>query len=173
MVYWGKTEILTVEDDITKQDVDAIVNAANPSLTGGRGVDGAIHEKGGSQILDECLEIRRKFWPNGLPPGYAVITNGGLLKARYVIHTVGPIWKGGGWGEAKTLVECYNSCLTIVKEKGLNSVAFPPISTGYYGYPQNGAYTIAFDTVKKFCVEYQCPEKVVFASLSDWDYNRR
>lgn len=151
-----------VEGDITEEDVDAIVNAANSSLMGGGGVDGAIHRRGGPRILEECKEIRRKEWPSGLPKGSAVITGGGLLKARHVIHTVGPVWRGGGQGEAETLAACYRSSLEIVRTKGLRSVAFPAISTGAYGYPFEEAAKIALGTVKDFAERVEWPPEVTF-----------
>lgn len=132
------------------QDVDAVVNAANSSLMGGGGVDGAIHRRGGPKILEECKRIRSETWPNGLPSGKAVITTGGLMRAKYVIHTVGPVWTGGGHGEAKVLAECYTSSLALAKENQLASVAFPAISTGAYGYPMADAAGVALGTVKKF-----------------------
>jgi O-acetyl-ADP-ribose deacetylase len=131
---WGTaTTVEIVEGDITEQDVDAVVNAANSSLMGGGGVDGAIHRRGGHRILDECKEIRRLAWPDGLPSGKAVITGGGLLRARHVIHTVGPVWRGGRRGGAEALVGCYRSALEIMKERKLRSIAFPAISSGAYG----------------------------------------
>src|SRR5580698_10613200 len=104
---WGKTIVRLMKGDITEQDVDAIVNAANSSLMGGGGVDGAIHRRGGPQILEECRKVRQHERPDGLPSGSAVITGGGMLKAGHVIHTVGPVWRGGSHGEAKVLADCY------------------------------------------------------------------
>ena len=136
-----KTEFLdgrvrVIVGDITKQDVDAIVNAANSSLLGGGGVDGAIHRAGGPEILEECREIRRTRFPEGLPTGEAVITTGGKLPALYVIHTVGPIYGEHRGREAQLLGNCYHNSLTLAVEKNLTSIAFPAISTGVYGYPQ-------------------------------------
>ena len=132
---WGRTTVKLVWGDITDQAVDAVVNAANPSLMGGGGVDGAIHRRGGPSILEECLRIRRQQWPDGLPTGKAVLTKGGSLKARYVIHTVGPVWTGGRSGEPVSLAGCYASSLRLAVQQGLWSVAFPSISTGAFGYP--------------------------------------
>ncbi|MEM2122102.1 MAG: O-acetyl-ADP-ribose deacetylase [Candidatus Bathyarchaeia archaeon] len=146
----GGALIRIIQGDITDQDVDAIVNAANPSLMGGGGVDGAIHRRGGPAILEECRSIRRIRYPDGLPVGEAVITTGGRLKARYVIHTVGPIWRGGGAGEAELLAKAYMSSLKLAAEKYLDSIAFPSISTGAYGYPIGEASRIALETIKEF-----------------------
>lgn len=140
--------IVLKEGDITKEETEAIVNAANSSLMGGGGVDGAIHRAGGPAILEECKAIVSK---NGrLPPGQAVITTAGDMAARYVIHTVGPVWSGGGRGEAETLASCYRECLGLAVEKGIRSVSFPSISTGAYGYPMAEAARVALGTVKAF-----------------------
>lgn len=136
--------------DITKQDTDAIVNAANSSLLGGGGVDGAIHRAGGDEILGECKEIRRTRFPNGLPTGEAVITTGGKLAALYVIHTVGPIYGRNDGQDAELLANCYHNSLTLAVEKNLTSVAFPAISTGVFGYPQNEAAQVASKTIENF-----------------------
>ena len=139
-----------VVGDITKQDVDAIVNAANSSLMGGGGVDGAIHRAGGPEILAECREIRRTRFPNGLPTGEAVITTGGKLPALYVIHTVGPIYGEYGGKEAELLANCYHNSLTLAVEKNLSSVAFPAISTGIFGYPSDEAARVSSKTIENF-----------------------
>lgn len=136
--------------DITKQDVDAIVNAANSSLLGGGGVDGAIHRAGGSEILEECREIRRTRFPNGLPTGEAVITTGGKLPALYVIHTVGPIYGQHHGKEAELLANCYHNSLTLAVEKNLASIAFPAISTGIFGYPLEEAAQVSSKTIENF-----------------------
>lgn len=146
----GKTKIRIVQGDITEQNTDAIVNAANSSLMGGGGVDGAIHRKGGPKILEECKRIRETTWPDGLPTGRAVITTGGNLKARYVIHTVGPVWHGGKHGESELLAEAYKNSLKLAVSKGLKTIAFPSISTGAYCYPMEKASKIALKTVKEF-----------------------
>jgi O-acetyl-ADP-ribose deacetylase (regulator of RNase III) len=135
-----------VVGDITHETTDAVVNAANSSLMGGGGVDGAIHRAGGPQILDECKAIRAQRGP--LPPGEAVITTGGRLRARHVIHTVGPIWQGGSAGEAEILARCYHSSLGVAVQQGLTSVAFPSISTGAFGYPVNLAAGVALSAVR-------------------------
>ena len=159
---WGETEVRIIQGDITDQDVDAIVNAANSGLMGGGGVDGAIHTKGGPKILGECMRIRKREWPRGLPTGRAVITTGGRLKARHVIHTVGPIWEGGLRGEPEALAECYVNSLRVALEHGLRSVAFPSISTGAYGYPIMEASRIALMTVKGFVEAERRPADVIF-----------
>ncbi|HYV25722.1 MAG TPA: O-acetyl-ADP-ribose deacetylase [Pyrinomonadaceae bacterium] len=136
--------------DITRQDVEAIVNAANSSLLGGGGVDGAIHRAGGPAILEACRDIRRTRFPQGLPTGEAVITTGGNLKALYVIHTVGPIWGEQHGKEAELLANCYHNSLTLAVEKNLSSVAFPSISTGVYGYPRAEAAEVSSRTIENF-----------------------
>src|SRR5256714_7104560 len=135
--------VTVVVGDITKQDADAIVNAANSSLLGGGGVDGAIHRAGGPEILEECREIRRTRFPEGLPTGEAVITTAGKLSALYVIHTVGPIYGEHGGKEAELLTNCYHNSLTLAVEKNLASIAFPAISTGVYGYPRDQAAEVS------------------------------
>jgi O-acetyl-ADP-ribose deacetylase (regulator of RNase III) len=124
-----------VRGDITEMATDAIVNAANSTLMGGSGVDGAIHRMGGPKILEECRQIRASDYPNGLPTGQAVITSGGNLKAKHVIHTVGPVWSGGKRGEPELLRQAYMNSLRIAVKTGLRTVTFPSISTGAYGYP--------------------------------------
>jgi len=136
--------------DITKQDVEAIVNAANSSLLGGGGVDGAIHRAGGPAILEECREIRRTRFPQGLPTGEAVVTTGGNLQALYVIHTVGPIYGEHRGEEAELLANCYHNSLTLAVEKNVTSVAFPSIATGVYVYPRAEAADISSRTIENF-----------------------
>lgn len=136
--------------DITKEAVDAIVNAANGSLLGGGGVDGAIHRAGGPEILKECKEIRRVQFPDGLPTGQAVITTAGRMPARYVIHTVGPVYGRGGKDKAALLAACYENSLTLAAEKALQTVAFPAISTGIYGYPAAEAAQVSSSAIEKF-----------------------
>ena len=134
--------------DITRQAVDAIVNAANSTLLGGGGVDGAIHRAGGPAILDACRAIRAER--GDCPTGEAVLTGGGGLPARYVIHAVGPVWRGGDQGEPELLASCYRNSLRIAAEHGFESVAFPSISTGIYGYPVTLAAPTALSTVASF-----------------------
>jgi len=142
------TAIITLlVGDITQQSVDAIVNAANPSLYGGCGVDGAIHSAGGPQILEECRIIRAQKWPDGLPTGEAVATTAGLLKATHVIHTVGPIWRGGIENEPELLANAYRNSVHLAESLKLSSIAFPSISTGVYGYPIEHAARIAIETL--------------------------
>lgn len=166
----GRAKLCLVQGDITEMDTDAIVNAANPSLMGGGGVDGAIHRKGGPKILEECKRIRATEWPNGLPTGKAVITTGGNLKAKYVIHTVGPIWRGGKSGESELLAEAYRNSLALAVSKGLKTIAFPAISTGAYGYPIEEACKIALKTVKEFLEREDKLEKVVLVLYSRHDF---
>jgi O-acetyl-ADP-ribose deacetylase (regulator of RNase III) len=144
----NNARISVMQGDITGQATDAIVNAANSGLMGGGGVDGAIHRAGGPAILEECKEIVSR--QGRLPTGKAVITTGGNLKARYVIHTVGPIWRGGNKGERELLASAYNESLILAAKNGLTSVSFPSISTGAYGYPVDEAAGVAVKTVKDF-----------------------
>jgi len=165
----GGARIRLVQGDITNQDVDVIVNAANSSLMGGGGVDGAIHRRGGPKILEECKKIRSKEWPKGLPTGQAVITTGGNLKARYVIHTVGPIWQFGEKDESKLLADAYRNSLDLAVQKGLKKVAFPSISTGAFGYPIAEAARIALKTVKAFLEEKDTLEEIRFVLFTSSD----
>ncbi len=162
----GKARVRLVQGDITNMETDAIVNAANSSLKGGGGVDGAIHRKGGPQILEECKRIRATEWPQGLPTGKAVITTGGNLKAKYVIHTVGPIWGGGNRGEPELLRQAYQNSLKLAVDKGLKTVAFPSISTGAYGYPVEDASLVALEAVKEFLEKEDNLDEVVFVLFS-------
>jgi O-acetyl-ADP-ribose deacetylase (regulator of RNase III) len=150
-------------------NTDAIVNAANPTLMGGGGVDGAIHRKGGPKILEECKRISTTKWPNGLPTGKAVITPGGNLKAKYVIHTVGPVWRGGTSGEPELLAEAYRNSLKLAVSKGLKTIAFPSIITGAYGYPIEEASRIAIATVKEFLEREDNLDKVIFVLFTRHD----
>jgi len=167
----GRVQV--VVGDITKQDVDAIVNAANSSLLGGGGVDGAIHRAGGPEILEECREIRRTRFPEGLPTGEVIITTGGRLPALYVIHTVGPVYGEHRGKEAELLANCYHNSLTLAVEKNLTSIAFPAISTGIYGYPLAEAAAVSSQTIENFLatdrqlkevrlVFFQAPDAQVF-----------
>jgi O-acetyl-ADP-ribose deacetylase (regulator of RNase III) len=162
----GKARIRLVQGDITNMETDAIVNAANSSLMGGGGVDGAIHRRGGPKILEECKKIRATEWPQGLPTGKAVITGAGNLKARHVIHTVGPVWHGGNHGEPELLAQAYQNSLKLASSRGLKTIAFPSISTGAYRYPIEDASKIALKTVKEF-LEEDCLDEVVFVLFSE------
>ena len=165
----GKTMIRLVRGDITEMSVDAIVNAANSSLMGGGGVDGAIHRKGGPKILEECKRIRATQFPIGLPPGRAIATSAGNLKAKRVIHTVGPVWHGGNRGEPEILAEAYQNSLFASVSNEMKSVAFPSISTGAYGYPIERASRIALKTVKSFLERNDRLTEVVFVLFSEKD----
>ncbi len=149
----GSTRIEVVTGDITEQRVDAIVNAANPSLMGGGGVDGAIHRRGGPAILEECKQ-RRAELGGPLPRGEAVITTGGELPAKYVIHTAGPVWQGGTRGEDATLANCYRNSLALAVERGLRTVAFPSISTGVYRFPLERASRVGAEAIVGFVEEH-------------------
>jgi O-acetyl-ADP-ribose deacetylase (regulator of RNase III) len=163
--------IVVKTGDITQEQTDAIVNAANSALMGGGGVDGAIHRAGGPAILEECKRIRATTHPDGLPVGHAVVTTGGDLAARYVIHTVGPVWKGGTQGEAELLANCYRNALVLARERGLKSVAFPAISTGVFGYPPGQAARVAAGAVCNFLAEDATLERVVFVFFGEAAYN--
>lgn len=136
--------------DITREPADAVVNAADPSLLGGLGVDGAIHRAGGPAILEACRELRRARYPDGLPAGEAVATTAGSLPARFVIHTVGPVWGEHAGREAELLAACYRNSLALAAELELGTVAFPAISTGAYGYPKPEAAAVASKAIKEF-----------------------
>jgi O-acetyl-ADP-ribose deacetylase len=146
-----QTRMSVIQGDITRQHTDAIVNAANSSLMGGGGVDGAIHRAGGPKILEECKKIVQK--QGRLPPGKAVITSGGNLAAKYVIHTVGPIWYGGTHDESKILASAYRESLKIAQENRIKSISFPSISTGVYGYPVEKAAEVAVKAIVSFLKE--------------------
>lgn len=161
--------VTVIVGDITKQDVEAIVNAANSSLLGGGGVDGAIHRAGGPAILEACRDIRRTRFPQGLPTGEAVVTTGGNLPALYVIHTVGPIYGEHRGREAELLGNCYHNSLTLAVEKNVTSVAFPSIATGVYEYPREEAAEVSSETIEKFLTnDLQLKEvRLVFFQASD------
>jgi O-acetyl-ADP-ribose deacetylase (regulator of RNase III) len=159
-----------IRGDITEVEADAIVNAANSSLMGGGGVDGAIHRKGGPKISEECRRIRETEWPDGLPTGKAVITSGGNLKANRVIHTVGPVWLGGFHVESEMLKQAYRNSLKLAVANGLKIVAFPSISTGAYGYPVEEASRIAVSTVKAFLEKEDRLERVILVLFSESDF---
>jgi O-acetyl-ADP-ribose deacetylase (regulator of RNase III) len=165
----GAATVRFLRGDITDMASDAIVNAANSSLMGGGGVDGAIHRRGGPAILAECKRIRAEEWPDGLPTGKAVITSGGNLKARHVIHTVGPVWHGGDACEAELLRQAYMNSLRLTVAKGLRTVAFPSISTGAYGYPIEEASRVAVGAVHVFLEEKDNLNEVVFVLFSERD----
>ncbi|MDD5773998.1 MAG: O-acetyl-ADP-ribose deacetylase [bacterium] len=164
-----KANLSLIQGDITKQKTDAIVNAANSTLMGGGGVDGAIHYAGGPVILEECKEIRKK--QGLLPTGEAVITSGGKLPAKYVIHTVGPVWKGGTHNEPVLLANCYRNSLNLAKKKGLKSISFPSISTGIYSYPVDKASEIAVKTVIGFLNNNKGIEEVYFVLYDSFTFS--
>jgi O-acetyl-ADP-ribose deacetylase len=163
----GRVVVMT--GDLRLQNTDAIVNAANWTLMGGGGVDGAIHRVGGPRILEECSEIRRTQFPNGLPTGEAVITTAGDLLARHVIHTVGPIYGRHEGREGKLLGRCYGNCLALAVEQGLSSIAFPSISTGAFGYPRAEAAAISSKAVADFLAtdDHLREVRLVFFSRGD------
>ena len=156
-----RERIEVLEGDITKLAVDAIVNAANETLLGGGGVDGAIHRAAGPQLLAECRAL------NGCPTGQARITKGYRLPARHVIHSPGPVWGGGRRGEAELLAGCYRSCLALVEQHGLKTVAFPAISTGIYRFPLAQATEIAVTEAKRFLERNETVEKVIFVCFGE------
>jgi O-acetyl-ADP-ribose deacetylase (regulator of RNase III) len=162
-------QVLVITGDITSQDVDAIVNAANSTLMGGGGVDGAIHSKGGPRILENCREIRRTRFPQGLPTGEAVLTTGGLLPARHVIHTVGPIRGVDRAPDAAMLAACYRNSLALAAGNGLHSIAFPAISTGAFGYPRHLAAPVVSEAIESFLAAGTVVREVrlVFYSADD------
>ncbi len=164
--------IRLVRGDITDQSVDAIVNAANSTLLGGGGVDGAIHRKGGPDILEACRAIRRDRYPSGLPAGEAVTTTAGGLPAKRVIHTVGPVWRGGSRKEPDVLASAYTDSLRRAREEGLRTVAFPSISTGAYGYPVERAADVALAAVAEFLGSHEPDfDEVRFVLFSQPDYD--
>ena len=165
----GNATVRLIRGDITEMETDAIVNAANSSLMGGGGVDGAIHRKGGPKILEECKKIRATEWPQGLPTGKAVITSAGNLKAKNVIHTVGPVWHGGNRGEPELLAQAYHNSLRLAVSNGLKTVAFPSVSTGAYGYPIGDASRIALKTVQDFLEKEDKLCEVIFVLFSEHD----
>jgi len=162
------TRMHVIRGDITRQKVDAIVNAANSSLMGGGGVDGAIHRAGGPTILEQCKTIVAK--QGSCPAGEAVITTGGNLPARFVIHTVGPVWQGGKGNEAAKLSNCYKNSLSLAVENNLQTIAFPNISTGVYGYPKQEAAEIALHTVREFMETNSSITEVDFVCFDDENF---
>ncbi len=166
----GNTLLRLIQGDITEQPVDAIVNAANPTLMGGGGVDGAIHRKGGPAIKEETRKIRQMLYPEGLSTGEAVVTTAGNLRAKKVIHTVGPVWHGGTHGEPELLRRAYWNSLERAREHGLRTVAFPSISTGAYGYPIEQAAPLALRTVIEYLQQHpDAFEEVRFVLWTDRD----
>ncbi len=161
----GKSRLLLKQGDITQEEVDAIVNAANSSLLGGGGVDGAIHRAGGSEILEQCKKL------GGCAPGDAKITTGGKLKAKHVIHTVGPIWRGGGEDEPRILASAYRRSLEVASENHCSSVSFPSISTGAYGYPVTEAAQIALRTIIAFLRKHQELKEARMVLFSPEDFS--
>jgi len=156
--------------DITAYQTDAVVNAANSSLMGGGGVDGAIHRAGGPAVLEACRELRRMQYPDGLPAGGAAATTAGNLPARWVIHTVGPVWHGGKQNEEQTLRNAYRNSLYTADELGCTSIAFPAVSTGVYRFPKKPAAVTAWNTVREFMLnEAEHLEKVYFVFFSQKD----
>lgn len=153
--------LAVVQGDITKMEVDAIVNAANPSLLGGGGVDGAIHRAAGPGLLRECRTL------GGCRTGEAKLTSGHLLPARHVIHTVGPVWRGGGAGEDELLQSCYRNSLQIAAEQGLRTIAFPAVSTGVYGFPAERAARLAVREVLRFLEDSPLPERVLLVAFGE------
>jgi O-acetyl-ADP-ribose deacetylase len=160
--------LVLFQGDITQLAVDAIVNAANSSLLGGGGVDGAIHRAGGPEILEACRAIRAR--QGSCPPGEAVITTAGKLPARYVIHTVGPIWQGGTQDEAQVLGNCYHNSLALALAHQCKTIAFPNISTGVYGYPKDKAAQVAVQATRKFLASHKGLEHIIFVVFDEQNY---
>jgi O-acetyl-ADP-ribose deacetylase (regulator of RNase III) len=161
--------ILVRVGDITQEDVDAIVNAANSSLLGGGGVDGAIHRAGGPAILAACREIRARRYPGGLPTGEAVITIGGSLRARFVIHTVGPVYGRNGGRDAQLLAACYENSIALAAREGLATIAFPAISTGVYGYPRDEAARVSRAAIERALAAHLTIREVRLVYFSEGD----
>jgi len=161
---FGTTDLILRQGDITREVVDAIVNAANSGLLGGGGVDGAIHRAGGPSILEECRGIRAR--QGGCPTGQAVITGAGQLHARRVVHAVGPVWNGGEQGEAKLLASAYRSSLALAAEYGARTIAFPSISTGIYGYPVNLAAPLALGVAREYALLHDTFRELRFILFS-------
>ncbi len=165
----NKTKVILLRGDITRQDTDAIVNAANSELMGGGGVDGAIHRAGGPAILDECKVIRST--QGKCAPGNAVITGGGNLKAKFVIHTVGPIWRSGQTNEEVILGNAYRNSLELAEQYEVKTIAFPSISTGAYGYPLDKASITALNAVFDFCKAHDSIDEIRFVLFDEFTLN--
>ena len=163
LVEFGDCRVQLVQGDITREQVDAIVNAANSALAGGGGVDGAIHAAAGPTLMEET----RALYPDGCPTGGAVSTTAGRLDAKYVFHAVGPIWGGGGKDEPEQLASAYRTCLQLAQQHNCESVAFPAISTGVYGYPMDKAAETALGVVRDFVTEHQLPKLVKFVLFGE------
>lgn len=163
----GKVVVKT--GDITAETTDAIVNAANSTLLGGGGVDGAIHDRGGKFILEECREIRRKDYPKGLPTGKAVMTSGGNLPARFVIHTVGPVYGMNDDNDPALLADCYVNSLALAVENDLRTIAFPSISTGAFGYPKHEAANVCSKAIEDFVLQNSTLNEILLVFFSESD----
>ncbi len=163
----GRLEVAV--GSITEFRGDAVVNAANSGLLGGGGVDGAIHAAAGPELLAECRRLRDGPLREGLPTGRAVVTGAGLLPVRGIIHTAGPVWAGGGRGEAALLASCYSESLSAARGRGYRTVAFPAVSTGIYGYPKEEAARIAFESIERFLADGGLPERVTLVFFSESD----
>jgi O-acetyl-ADP-ribose deacetylase len=161
--------LIVARGDITEFEGDAIVNAANSSLLGGGGVDGAIHRAAGPKLLEACRRLRKDSYPAGLPAGQAAMTGAGALSLKAVIHTVGPIWEGGDSGEPETLSAAYRNSLALASAAGFESLAFPAISTGVYGYPKAEAAEVAFTTIEAFLKREKLPKTVWLVFYSEAD----
>ncbi|HUG93329.1 MAG TPA: O-acetyl-ADP-ribose deacetylase [Planctomycetaceae bacterium] len=166
LVQFGRCRLELVQGDITAQQVDAIVNAANSRLAGGGGVDGAIHRASGPMLKKETAEL----YPEGCATGSAVATSAGKLRAKYVFHAVGPVWRGGQRGEPELLASAFRRCLELAVERDCTSIAFPAISTGVYGYPSDLAAETSLASVRDFLVEHQQPEFVRFVLFGEGAY---
>ncbi len=167
---FAHTTLQLIQGDITKAEVEAIVNAANEKLIGGGGVDGAIRRAGGDAVVKACDEIRAQ--QGGCPTGKAVITTGGNLPAQYIIHTVGPVWHGGKSGEEALLASCYKESLRLAAENNINSIAFPSISTGVYGYPTEKAASAALQTIRRLADSGEkIPSSIQFVLFDDATYS--
>ena len=164
-LYEGRLEVAV--GSITEYRGDAIVNAANSGLLGGGGVDGAIHAAAGPELLEECRRLRSGALKEGLPTGQAVATGAGRLAVRAVIHTVGPVWRGGTQGEPGLLESCYSECLSLARDRGYRTIAFPAISTGVYGYPKEEASKVADHTISLFLKDNALPDRVTLVFYSE------